>query len=236
MTTQQALAELESLGTAQNRKIYQRHGSGPNVFGVSFAHLGKLQKKIKTDHALALDLWRSGNADARNLAMMIGDPAQMTARDLEAWGRDLNRFLNFCFARFAARTPHARAKAEAWMDSDSEDLSCVGWILLNDLATADGTLPDAWFEKLLGTIQREIHQRPNWVRYGMNMAVIGIGLRNPSLQKKAIATARAIGKVEVDMGETSCKVPDVEAYILKTVAHRKAKAAKAKPKAAARKR
>ena len=52
-------------------------------------------------------------------------------------------------------------------------------------------------------------------------AVIAIGLRNANLEKRAIAAARRIGKVEVDHGDTSCKTPDAEPYILKASARKK---------------
>ena len=61
----------------------------------------------------------------------------------------------------------------------------------------------------------------------MNNALICIGVRNPKLQRRAIAVAGKIGKVEVDHGETSCKTPDAVPYIKKTIAHRKKKARKA---------
>jgi 3-methyladenine DNA glycosylase AlkD len=59
------LAQLEALGTAQNRKVYARHGVAEPMFGVSFAHLRKLGKKLHPDHDLARALWASGNHDAR---------------------------------------------------------------------------------------------------------------------------------------------------------------------------
>ena len=52
----------------------------------------------------------------------------------------------------------------------------------------------------------------------MNSALISIGVRNSKLERKALAAAKRIGKVEVDHGETSCKTPDATAYIKKTVA------------------
>jgi hypothetical protein len=56
----------------------------------------------------------------------------------------------------------------------------------------------------------------------MNSALIAIGIRNPKLQKLALAVAKEIGEVEVDHGDTSCKTPDAAEYILKAV-NRKAK-------------
>ena len=45
MTRADVLEELKALGTAQNRKVYARHGVQSAMFGVSYANLGKLKKK-----------------------------------------------------------------------------------------------------------------------------------------------------------------------------------------------
>ena len=84
MTLAEVLVELETLGTAQNRKTYARHGVTGEAFGVSYANLGKLRKKIKRDHELAQGLWDSGNHDARVLATLVAEPAARAARDLDA--------------------------------------------------------------------------------------------------------------------------------------------------------
>jgi 3-methyladenine DNA glycosylase AlkD len=57
MDYQSLVQELESLGTAQNRKVYARHGVGENQYGISFGNLRNLQKRIKRDHGLAQKLW-----------------------------------------------------------------------------------------------------------------------------------------------------------------------------------
>ena len=36
------------------------------------------------------------------------------------------------------------------------------------------------------------------------------------LGDRAIATARRLGKVRVDVGDTDCQIPDAEGYILKS--------------------
>ena len=64
----------------------------------------------------------------------------------------------------------------------------------------------------------------------MNNALIAFGVRNPALEKKAMAVAQAIGKVEVDHGDTSCQTPDAAAYIKKTLERRRQKAVKANAK------
>jgi hypothetical protein len=59
------MAELARLGTAQNRKVYRRHGVGEPLFGVSYGNLRNLAKRIRVDQDLARELWDSGNHDAR---------------------------------------------------------------------------------------------------------------------------------------------------------------------------
>jgi 3-methyladenine DNA glycosylase AlkD len=224
MTAAEVLNELESLGTEQNRKVYRRHGVGEKMYGVSYANLGTLAKKIRRDHDLAVALWQSGNHDARVLATMIADPDQATAKLLQAWAKDLDSYvLTDAFSGYAAATPLARQVMEKWVKSGEEWIGTAGWNVLCRLALSDRDLPDEYFEPYLATIAQKIHQGKNRVRYAMNGAVISIGLRNGRLQAKALAAAETIGKVEVDHGETNCQTPDAAAYIRKAAARTKAR-------------
>ena len=49
----------------------------------------------------------------------------------------------------------------------------------------------------------------------MNQAVIMIGGRSPALRKAALASAKRIGRVEVDHGDTACRTPEAGPYIEK---------------------
>jgi 3-methyladenine DNA glycosylase AlkD len=226
MTLQETMKTLESLGAAQNRKVYARHGAGPNMFGVSFASLYKLQKKIRTDHDLACRLWATGNYDARALAILIADPARMSEKDLDAWVADARQYtlVDILVRHLASKTPHVRKKMEAWTRSDDEYVGQAGWDLLGGMAMNAEGLPDSYFERYLKIIEKNIHKAKNRTRHAMNGALIAIGLRNPKLEKFALAAAGRIGKVEVDHGETNCKTLDAAAYIKKTGEYRKRKA------------
>lgn len=219
------MGELERLGTAQNRKIYSRHGLGDNTFGVSYANLKQLKKQIKTDQALAVALWATGNHDARILATMIAAPRQMSDDQMEQWGHSLNNHAQTdAFAGVVAQTPLARAKAEAWIASNEEQVARAGWTVLALLTTNDVTLPDSYFEPYLARIERDIHQARNRVREAMNNTLIAIGSRSAALEPLALASAARIGKVDIDHGETACETPDAATYIGKTRAHREARA------------
>jgi 3-methyladenine DNA glycosylase AlkD len=217
MTLAETMKALQAAGTEQARKIYRRHGMPEPMFGVSFATLGKLQKRIGPDHALARALWRTGNADARLLAMMVVDPGQASDAELDGWAEQLDwhgladAFVRHC----AALTLNARHRMDAWMRSGSECTARAGWSLLGALASQDKALPDAFFQPYLGQIEHHIRGAKNRVREAMNSALIAIGRRNARLAATATAVARRIGKVDVDHGDTACKTPDAIAYIKK---------------------
>ena len=118
MNAKQALRELKSLGTAQNRKVYTRHGVEGAMYGVSYASIYKLQKKIGVDQEVAEELWASGVHDARVLASMVADPERMNARSLQAWVKQLDNYvLCDAISGLAARSPAARAVMSKWTTS-----------------------------------------------------------------------------------------------------------------------
>jgi len=218
MNYKDLMQELKSFGTEQNRKTYKRHGVQDELYGVSYAQLGALKKKIKVDHELAQQLWKSGVHDARILATMIADPAEGSSV-VDEWVKDVSSYvISDALATFAAQNSPDPKKIEKWMKSKDEWIGCFGWSLFARLARNDGPFSDEALEQYLDTIERDIHQAKNRVKHSMNSAVISIGVRNEKLQKKALAAAARIGKVEVDHGDTDCKTPDAAAYIRKTVA------------------
>ena len=220
MSLAEAMSTLEKAGSAQTRKTYARHGVEEPMFGVSFATLKTLYKRIGVDHELALALWDTGNFDARNLAVKVVDPARMSPADLDRWANAPSaRMCHGYIASIAVEGPHARAKADAWLVSKDEALRCSGWLLAGTMSMRDETVPDAWFAARLAHIEKSIQAAPNEERAAMNQAVIAIGCRNASLRKAATAAAKRIGKVEVDHGDTACKTPDAAQYIDKTWAH-----------------
>lgn len=217
MNYTETLAELKKLGTDQNVKIYKRHGAGENLYGVSFANLKTLKKKIKTNNDLARKLWNSKNVDAQTLATMITDPSQVDEEMIENWLKDITYYvlIDSFVSNIVSQTDIAKIKMELWTKSAEEWVGRAGWQLLALLAMKDESLTDNYLEKYLNRIEKRIHKSKNRTKDAMNSALIAIGMRNTKLKNKAIATAKRIGKVEVDHGETNCKTPDATAYIEK---------------------
>ena len=224
----EVMAQLKAAGTAQNRKVYARHGAAEPMFGVSYADLGKIAKPIKTDHGLAQQLWDSGNHDARVLALRVADPAAMDEPLAGRWLGDVDNYiLAEGLGGLCAQSPHARRLSDAWRDSPAEWTASTGWFIVT--CTAED--PDVWsvqeLRGLLRQIEAEIGDRPNRVRHEMNGALIVLALRDGNLRRSVLATAGRIGPVEVDHGQTGCKTPEVAPYVERTLAHRARQAERA---------
>src|SRR6476661_7870963 len=134
MNTRTILAELRKSGKPQTAAIYKRHGAGDNVFGTLTSEIAKLQKKIKVNHTLAMELWRTGNAEARILALQVYDPQRLTRADADRLLRDgQTHFLGSYLAGLIGRSPIARETMNSWMASSDEFTREMGYGLLSAL-------------------------------------------------------------------------------------------------------
>ena len=213
MTPTEVMAALKRKGSAQVRKIWRRHGAKEPMFGVKFADLYALRKRIGSDGALAEALWKTGNADARNLALLVAEPA---TAPLARWGRELDWSSHAgLLADLAAKTSHAAKLQKAWSASTGDLLASAGWATLCARLKLKSPVADAEGRAALKAIEKGIPTAPNRTRHAMNMALCAVGIGMPALRKAALAAAARIGRVEVDHGETGCKTPDAAAYIAK---------------------
>jgi 3-methyladenine DNA glycosylase AlkD len=215
------MAELKEKGSEQTRKTYTRHGMNPDkMFGVSVADLKVIAKTFKGQHALACELYETGNLDAMYLAGMVADGSQMTSKQLNEWAEtaaNLQIISEYTVPWVAVENPHGRELAMEWIKSKKEHVASSGW---NTYAGLLATIPDEKLdlneiEGLLKAIINEQANAQNRVRYTMNAFVIAVGTYVKPLSKQAKDAARQIGKISIDMGNTACKVPVATEYIEK---------------------
>lgn len=216
MTAKAILDELRPLGRDSYKKVMLKHGVPEPFFGVKIEDLKKIQKRIKQDYRLALDLYATGNYDAQYLAGLIADDAKMTKRDLQRWADKACAPLTGSIVPWvAAGSPHAREIALEWIDSGKDLVAVAGWNTLSGLVAlkADADLDLAELKRLLQRVQQQIHAAPDKVRYAMNGFVIAVGCYVQPLTTLARQTGEKIGRVSVDMGDTACQVPFAPEYI-----------------------
>jgi 3-methyladenine DNA glycosylase AlkD len=219
MTAKEILAELKSLGSEATKKVLKNHGVKEPFFGVKIGDMKPIQKRIKKDYQLALDLFDTGNYDAMYLAGLIADDEKMTKKDLNRWVEKAgdSPLCGFTVPWVAAGSPHGYEIAMAWIDSKKEHVAVAGWTTLGCIVALkpDSELDLAELKRLLARAQKSIHEAPNKVRYTMNNFVISLAIYVKPLSDAAVAAAKKIGKVSVDMGDTACQVPYAPDYIEK---------------------
>ncbi len=218
-TVPKVMAELKKKGSAQTRKIYNNHGAGEDIYGVKVADLKVIAKKIKGEQELACELFETGNVDAMYLAGLVADGAQMTKKQLDSWAKNSRWYMisEYTVPFVATENGACIDLARKWIKSRTECVAAAGWATY---AGALAMLPDDDLElseikDMLKQIETEIHKAKNRVRYTMNGFVIAVGAYVQPLLKQAKATAKKIGAVSVEMGNTACKVPLATDYIEK---------------------
>lgn len=223
MTKEEVMSELQKMGSEGVRKIFSKHGAPENLFGVKVGDMKTLVKKIKKDYPLSLELFDTGNSDAMYLAGLISDPQKMTQNDLQHWAENAVWYMisEYAVAWTCAESPHALAMARKWIRSEKEIVACAGWATYSSYIaiTPDEALDKKEISALIAEIEKGIHTAPNRVRYTMNGFIISAGGYIPDLSAKALAAAKKIGKVSVELGGTACKVPEAGAYIQKMIDH-----------------
>lgn len=225
LTCKQVIAELKANGSEQTIKIYRNHGATGKAFGVSYAFLKELIKRIKTDHELALELWNTGFIDARVIACWAADSDRTTLKMLNSWAREVNDHGQAYEVVGLTQDTEVASKAmDQWIARKAEWMRCLGWgvaarlVMQPGRGPAEGGLSEDRVGELLALIEETIHGAPNRTRHDMNGALIAIGCR-PKWKAKALRAAKNIGKIEVDYGKTSCKVIDAAERIEKTTSH-----------------
>jgi len=216
-TVNQIMTELKKKGSAQTRKTYARHGAPDEMFGVKVGDLKPIAKRIKGEQQLALDLYDTGNSDAMYLAGLVADGARMNKTQLNAWAKQASWYMlsEYTVPGVVAESPHALAMAKKWMKSKQESIAGCGWCTYTFYLsiTPDEEIDLAEVKQLLKEVGSKIHAEPNRVRHCMNGFVIAVGSFVKPLLKQAKQTAKKIGPVAVDMGDTACKTPLATEYI-----------------------
>lgn len=207
MTFLEIMTELERVGTEKLRASYALHGATGSYFGVSPAQFARLQKKIKTDHALAIELWNSGNIDAQIFATMIIDKNSVDEKLIDSWVKDIRYFAlaDALVHNVVIPSSFITSKMNAWTASNEEYVRRCGYTIMALLAGKNESLSDDEFIRRLHVIGKEIQLMENRARQAMYEALIAIGKRNKLLNMEAMIVASQTGPVYIEHGDKKIK-------------------------------
>ena len=221
-TLSTVMADLKSKASEKTRATYIRHGApADRTLGVSVADMKLIAKTLKKQQALACEIYDTGTFDAMYLAGMVADGALLTRKQLQAWAdaaADMPMISEYTVPWVALESSDPRAVAMEWIKSKKERVAAAGWCTYSGIlaTTPDDKLDLVEIETLLKSIPAKIGAAPNRVRYTMNNFIISVGTYVMPLLKQANATAKQIGEVSVDVGDTACEIPVATERIAKT--------------------
>lgn len=219
MTAAEVIAQLKEMGSENIRRIYLNHGAPENQFGCKIEDMKKVQKKIRKNYELSLELYDSGISDVQYFAGLIADEDKMTKRDLQHWANTASWYMQneYTVAWIAAESKFGWELASEWINSKKESLQISGWSTLASLVAIkpNEELDVKELKNLLNRVEKEMDQAADRVKYAMNNFIIAAGGYVNELIVEAMRIGKAIGKLTIDMGNTSCKVPYSPDYIQK---------------------
>jgi 3-methyladenine DNA glycosylase AlkD len=164
--------------------------------GIPAPALHELARRIGKNHTLARQLWATGIHEARILATLIGEPAKVTAREMDRWARSFDAWdvVDAACCYLYAHAAPAWKKTTTWSRRREEFVKRAAFSLAAYLSYKDKGATDARFEKFLRVIEREARDERNFVKKAVNWALRNIGKRNLRLNRAAIRAAGQIRK------------------------------------------
>lgn len=187
------------MGSAENVAGMARYGiTVTNAFGVTAGELKMLAKELGRDHGRALELWRTGNRDARMLAVFTADPKVMTRAEMNAWVRDFDSWdvCDGCAIHLFRKSPFAWELAWKWARMKPEFVRRAGFAMFATLAVHDKKAADEVFLEVLPLIEETAGDERNFVKKAVNWALRQIGKRNAVLRVAAIEVSSRLAEAK----------------------------------------
>jgi 3-methyladenine DNA glycosylase AlkD len=165
-----------------------------HALGVSIPHCRRIARGHRRDHPLALELWPTGIHEARILASMVDDPAEVTDAQRQAWvaGFDSWDLCDQVCGNLFVHTAEPFELARAWMARPEEFVRRAGFTLIAELAVHDRDHDDAFWASWFPAIHDGALDERNYVKKAVNWSLRQIGKRNPALNAAAIREAERL--------------------------------------------
>jgi 3-methyladenine DNA glycosylase AlkD len=193
VTVKDALMQLQALAHEKTRAHNIKYGAGENQFGVKHGDIRVLAKKIRSDHALAMALWKTGNADAQLLATLLMKPEALSAAELDRLVRSVafSHVADWLMSYVVKQHSDQEALRQKWMAADDRWAARAGWSLTAGRVARSPEGLD--LPRLLDRIESSMAGADPAVQWTMNSTLAEIGIHVPALRKRAIAIGETLG-------------------------------------------
>lgn len=221
MTLKQTLDKLKSLGFEKVRLQNKKSGADDNQFGVKNGDIRTIAKAIKTDQALAMELWETGNLDAQQLAILIMKPKALSVSEIEKLVKSIRwtGVADWFNSYIIKEHPDKETLREKWMKSKDPYSARAGWSLTSGRVARE---PDGLdLPALLDRIEKEMPKAPPEVQWTMNSTLANIGIHHPALRKRALAIGEKLGIYRDYPTSPGCTSPFAPIWINEMVKRQK---------------
>ena len=193
MTLKETLKQLKALGNAKVRAQNAKSGAGDNQFGVRRGDIRVLAKKIRTNHELALSLWKTGNIDAQFLATLLIKPKHLSADEMERMVRSVTFVwvADWLNSYVVKQHPDKETLRQKWMATDDRWAARAGWHL-----TAERVAKSPEGLDLAGAARSHRDgdgRRRSRSAMDDEQCLAEIGIHFPKHRKRAIAIGEKLG-------------------------------------------
>ena len=192
-TLEETMARLAALGDEKRRAINAKNGAPENQFGVPMGEIRKLAAEIKSDHALGLALWGTGNVDAQLLGILLIKPKALSRDELDGMVRAgrFGQVADWLGSYVIKHHPDKEALRVAWLEDPDPWAARHGWGLTAERVDKDPAGIDVG--ALLDRIEREMGTAAPPVQWTMNSCLAAIGIHCPAERARALAIGEELG-------------------------------------------
>ncbi|MDF9799387.1 3-methyladenine DNA glycosylase AlkD [Catalinimonas alkaloidigena] len=173
--------------------------------------LRKIAKEIKKDHALAMELWSTGEVLPRLLAILVFDNKLLSSDLLNKLDQDIqthtsdkrNQLMDWLMANQLTKSREKIELMESWENSPSSLQRRAYWYYQGRLRWTGQTPPDNT-AVLLSKIEAEITDEEPEVQWAMNFVAGWIGVFDEKYRSRCIKLGEKTGLYKGEMVSKGC--------------------------------
>ncbi|GHD40974.1 DNA alkylation repair protein [Mycetocola manganoxydans] len=214
ITVEELLAELGALEDPKAREINEKHGDD---HGVNLGKLRGIAKRLKTQHPLALELWRTGSTPARLLALLICRPKAFDLDELDAMLREarIPKVHDWLVNYVVKKSPHVEELRVVWFSDTDPIVASAGWALTTERVAKH---PDGLdLDELLTIIEAQMKDAPDRLQWAMNNTLAQIGISHPEYRARAIDIGERLEVLKDYPTPPNCTSPFAPIWIAEIV-------------------